>query len=120
MSGYSGIYELLVGQKVYEDGKWRVFDAAGAELADPGGVLWRANPGALLMWPNPTRLRPPIYDVPGVGADEVIHSRIARQESQWDTFVPGDVLAQRRLAEDEILLTLIARAVTSGVLDQWH
>lgn len=66
----------------------------------------------------------PVLEQDGVGSDDVIFrradSRIARQESQWDTFVPGDVLAQRRLAEDEILLTLIARAVTSGVLDQWH
>jgi hypothetical protein len=52
----------------------------------------------------------------GVGAD----ARIARRRSESDTFVPADVLAMRRLDEDEILLVMIARAVTSGALNQWH
>jgi hypothetical protein len=47
------ILELLIGQKVLgDDGKWRVYDEVGVELADPGGILWRANPGSLLMWPR--------------------------------------------------------------------
>lgn len=54
----------------------------------------------------------------GVGADA--RSRIARRDPESDTFVPADVLALQRLAEDEILLVMIARAVTSGVLNQWH
>lgn len=52
----------------------------------------------------------------GVGSD----ARIARRRSESDTFVPADVLAQQRLDEDEILLVMIARAVTSGTLNQWH
>lgn len=61
----------------------------------------------------------------GVGPDDVFvriprEGRIARQESEWETFVPADVLAQQRLDEDEILLVMIARAVTSGTFNQWH
>ncbi len=52
----------------------------------------------------------------GTGAD----ARIAARKSQSDTFVPADVLAMRRFDEDEILLVAIARAVTSGALNQWH
>ena len=52
----------------------------------------------------------------GVGAD----ARIAARKSESDTFVPADVLAMRRFDEDEILLVMIARAVTSGALNQWH
>jgi len=52
----------------------------------------------------------------GVGAD----ARIAARKPESNTFVPADVLAMRRLDEDEILLVMIARAVTSGALNQWH
>lgn len=52
MSNEQAIYELLVGQKIFSGGKWHVFDEAGNELTDKGGVLWRGAPGALLMWPH--------------------------------------------------------------------
>jgi hypothetical protein len=123
------IFDLLTGQKIYSDGKWRVYGEDGTELADPGGVLWRATPGALIMWPRVPGVFPPPPPPPpppapdGVGPDDFIFnrdSRIARRDSEWETFVPADVLALRRLAEDEILLVMIARAVTSGALNQWH
>tara|TARA_R110000868_G_scaffold42852_1_gene144549 strand:+ start:564 stop:1214 length:651 start_codon:yes stop_codon:yes gene_type:complete len=47
------ILEILVGRKVKTaDGIWHVYDANDVEISDPGGVLWRGNVGALLMWPN--------------------------------------------------------------------
>ena len=47
------ILEILIGRKVKTaDGKWHVYNEAGVEISDPGGVLWRGNVGALLMWPN--------------------------------------------------------------------
>jgi hypothetical protein len=50
---YDQILELLTSQKIRdEDGYWHVYDEDGIEIADTGGVLWRANPGALLMWPR--------------------------------------------------------------------
>ena len=57
------IYNILVGEKVYEgDDAWHVYDKWGSELSDPGGVMWRANPGALIMWP-----RPEVETAPGGG-----------------------------------------------------
>ena len=47
------ILEILVGRKVKTaDGIWHVYDVNDVEISDPGGVLWRGNVGALLMWPN--------------------------------------------------------------------
>jgi hypothetical protein len=46
------IYQILVGRKVYTDGAWHVYNKAGVELSNAAGVLWRANPGALIMWPR--------------------------------------------------------------------
>lgn len=46
------VYEILVGKKVYDGTYWHVYDASDVELTDPLGVVWRANPGALLMWPR--------------------------------------------------------------------
>lgn len=51
------IYEILVGKKTFDGTRWHVYDASNSELTDPLGVLWRANPGALLMWPTDTRLK---------------------------------------------------------------
>jgi len=45
------ILALLTGKKVYDPATklWRVYDAGGAELADPGGVLLRGLHGWLLQ-----------------------------------------------------------------------
>jgi hypothetical protein len=47
--------EVLLGLKIRDEvtGLWRVYDVNGVEISDPGGILLRANPGALLAWPNP-------------------------------------------------------------------
>ena len=44
------ILALLTGRKVYDktSGLWRVYDAGGTELADPGGALWRGLHGWML------------------------------------------------------------------------
>lgn len=43
-------YDLLTGQKRLVNDAWQVIDDGGAVLAD--NVVWRANPGAILMWPR--------------------------------------------------------------------
>lgn len=48
MATEAQVLEILVGKKVFDGRTWRVYDAGGVELADPGGVLWRGNHGALL------------------------------------------------------------------------
>lgn len=121
MTVLDDIFEILVGQKIYTDGAWHVYDEHGQEISDEQGILWRGNPGALLMWPR----KPVLQQLDAVGPDDIFvriprEGRIARQESEWETFVPADVRAQQRLDEDEILLVMIARAVTSGALNQWH
>lgn len=45
------IYNVLVGRKVFDNGTVRIYGPGGEELSH-GNVLWRANPGALLMWPR--------------------------------------------------------------------
>lgn len=50
MSIDATIYEILISQKILVNGKWHVYDEAGNELTDAAGVLWRSNPGVLLMW----------------------------------------------------------------------
>lgn len=52
MSPEDALYEVLVCQKILANGAWHVYDEAGNELTHPAGVIWRANPGALLMWPH--------------------------------------------------------------------
>lgn len=55
MSDLQQSLEVLLGQKIRDEvtGLWHVYDANGVEISDPGGILLRANPGALLAWPNP-------------------------------------------------------------------
>lgn len=48
MATTAQVLALLTGAKVFDGGVWRVYDAGGTELADPGGVLWRGVHGALL------------------------------------------------------------------------
>lgn len=43
-------YDLLTGQKRLINGAWQIVDGSGNVLAED--VTWRANPGALLMWPR--------------------------------------------------------------------
>jgi hypothetical protein len=47
MATTAEILALLTGRKVFDGHKWRVYDAGGTEIADPGGVLWRGVHGAL-------------------------------------------------------------------------
>lgn len=70
------IYQILVGKKVYDGAAWHVYDAADAELSDPQGVMWRANPGALLMWPRET-----VQPVAGGGKSKVyVPKRLIRAD----------------------------------------
>lgn len=48
MATTAQVLALLTGAKVFDGAVWRVYDAGGSELADPGGVLWRGVHGALL------------------------------------------------------------------------
>lgn len=58
-----------------------------------------------------------LEDVAGVGSDQ---RRIVGSKSQSRTLDAIDVLMAHRYAEDEILLALVAQAVTTGALDQWR
>ncbi len=87
-------------------------DGAGAVLGGITGVAETGQAQGIVARGFYDEFLEPI----GVGTD----ARIARHRSELDTFVPADVLAMRRLDEDEILLVMIARAVTSGALNQWH
>jgi hypothetical protein len=95
VSSYGKIYEILVGQKVFSDEGWHVYDANGVELSDPGGVLWRSSPGALLMWPKAEGL------------------------PEWDTTqgVAGKFKTaqyNRLIRDDELVADLIVTLVTQG------
>lgn len=53
MATVDQVYEVLLGLKIKDDnGLWHVYDEAGNEISDPGGILLRANPGALFSWPQ--------------------------------------------------------------------
>ncbi len=52
MATLDQVLAILTGAKVFTGRQWRVYDANGAELADPGGVLWRGVHGALLWNAN--------------------------------------------------------------------
>jgi hypothetical protein len=52
MTPFEQILEVLIGQKVKTGTNWRVLDEANVEIVDSGGVMFRANPGALIMWPR--------------------------------------------------------------------
>ena len=56
MSDLDHIYNILVGEKLFDGDAWHVYDKWGVELSDPAGIMWRANPGALLMWPRDEEL----------------------------------------------------------------
>ena len=58
-----------------------------------------------------------LEEVSGVGSDR---RRIVGSKSQSRTLDAIDVLMAHRYAEDEILLALVAQAVTTGALDQWR
>lgn len=95
------IYDILVGAKVYEDDAWHVYDKWGSELSDPGGVMWRSSPGALLMWPKAEGL------------------------PEWDT--SQGMAGQRKIREirrlreeDELVTDLIVSLVTQGFFDGYH
>ena len=98
MSPEDRIFEILVGQKVYTDGKWHVYDAYGAELSDPGGIMWRSSPGALLMWPKDEGL--PAWDTSQGMAGKF-------KRAQYN----------RILRDDELVTDLIVSLVTQGFFD---
>lgn len=52
MDPFAQVLEVLIGKKVQSGTNWRVYDEADNEIADPGGIMMRANPGALIMWPG--------------------------------------------------------------------
>jgi hypothetical protein len=110
MSIEAQILELLIGQKILgDDGKWLVYDEDGNELSDENGVLFRGNPGALLMWPKDEleelldRLKR--YKEMGLG--------YVRKQRQPDTKARkkrAQIEREQRIIEDdeEVLLTLVA------------
>lgn len=95
MSVYDQIYEILVGQKLFLNGKWGVYDEHGVELSDPGGVMWRSSPGALLMWPKAEGL--PEWDT---------------SQGMAGTF--NRTAYNRLLRDDELVTDLLVTLVTQG------
>lgn len=102
MSTLDQIYEILVGQKIYAGGAWHVYDANGVELSDPAGVMWRANPGALIMWPR---------EIPVAG-------RRPKRNARFEPYRPQDTvpLAQLNL-EDELATDFLLALVAKGFFD---
>ncbi len=101
MSGYNQILELLTSQKVKgNSGYWHVYDENGVEIVDTGGVLWRANLGALLMWPR-TEVRPV---VPGGGRRHGVRFKPHRPDAPYN-------IAQLH-QEDELVTDLLTALVT--------
>lgn len=95
MADLDRIYDILVGTKVYDDGAWHVYDKWGAELSDPGGIMWRSSPGALLMWPKAEGL--PEWDT----------SQGMAAERKWREI-------RRLQQEDSLVVDLIIALVTKG------
>lgn len=48
MATEAQVLAILTGRKVFDGRQWRVYDAAGVELGDPSGALWRGVHGAML------------------------------------------------------------------------
>ena len=48
MATEAEVLAILRGRKEFVDRTWKVYDGGGAEIVDPGGVLWRGVHGALL------------------------------------------------------------------------
>ena len=97
------IYNILVGEKVYEDDDaWHVYDKWGSELSDSGGIMWRANPGALIMWP---RLA-------------VAPARAGRRNARFEPYRGEPTTNIQSLhQEDELVTDLILTLVTKGFFD---
>lgn len=102
MAGLDDILALLCGRKVLDEASntWRVFDAGGTELADPGGVLWRGVHGLLLqaaMCCCRVAVAPPIF------------ANVPRRRPQ--PFIPAPIpyamLDRRRDDEDALLLSTL-------------
>jgi hypothetical protein len=97
MATVEQVYALLVGQKIKDDaGLWHVYDENGNEISDPGGVMFRGNMGALLMWPSyvepETQYQHPtsraaggprrVQDAPQAYHDAVRRSRIRDEDDE--------------------------------------
>ena len=126
MNQLDQIYEVLVGAKTFEDGAWHVFDASGAELTDHAGVLWRAIPGALLMWPHA-----PEEFLAGLGGGG--GSQGAQAGKRLTSLFPKNFrlpaanefddeehIRAEIIREDEEILMVIMSAVTSGAMTWVH
>jgi hypothetical protein len=97
------ILALLRGRKVLDEttNTWRVYDAGGAELADPGGVLWRGVHGMLLQAAmcccKAAAVAPPTF------------AHVPRRRPQ--PFIPAPIpyalLDRRRDDEDALLLSTL-------------
>ena len=108
------IYEILVSQKIFVDGTWHAYDESGAELSDVGGILWRANPGALLMWPR----APEAFLSGGGGGAHGVDAR-KRRRTFNDDFESEDRLRAEIIREDEEILMVLMSALTTGAMKKW-
>lgn len=83
MATTAQVLALLTGAKVFDGALWRVYDAGGTELADPGGVLWRGVHGALL-WGAAEEAQGQVYGKGKARArrpDDLTREEV---EAQWD------------------------------------
>lgn len=85
------VYQILVGKKVY-DGAWHVYDESDTELTDTGGVLWRANPGALLMWSYEAEVTASVG-----GGYAISRKNIRRKRKQYISSDDAKAIIERRL-----------------------
>lgn len=103
MSMLGQILDILIGQKIKSDGVWRVYDESGVEIVDTGGVMWRANPGALLMWPREVVPLPPVAGV-----------NRGRRLSLTRPWVEETAQLTQLHQEDQLVTELLVTLVTKG------
>lgn len=108
------VLALLTGAKVFDGATWRVHDAGGVELADPGGVLWRGVHGALLwgaVW-QPAAAFPATPVALGGGGGGGIWSQPVQRYSAHGTHdrqIEVPISAHAAEDEDEIVMAILLR-----------
>lgn len=108
MATTAQVLALLTGAKVFDGGVWRVYDAGGAELADPGGVLWRGVHGALLWGAAFVAAGGVNTDTSQGVAGKGYIDRLAREEYNR---------ANRLAKDDALVVDLLTALFTGGFFD---
>lgn len=118
MATTAQVLALLTGAKVFDGALWRVYDAGGTELADPGGVLWRGVHGALL-WGAAEEAQGQVYGKGKARArrpDDLTREEV---EAQWDLLEARLRAQTKDPAVDpvEVAPTVATVAEVAGITD---